>query len=86
MTAGDPVTAVVRNYEGHTWEPVATYCEDHASDSIPESAGAGADEQALVAATLESTGYRDPTGEHHPAALSFGGVDVLAYRSGADEY
>ena len=41
--------------------------------------GAGSDEQAVVAATLEPTGYHDPRGDHHPEAVSLGGVDVLDY-------
>jgi hypothetical protein len=53
------------------------YCRDHGVDSVAAASGERSDEQAVVAGTLEPTGYRDPLGEHHPDAVSLGGVEVL---------
>ncbi|MUV89127.1 hypothetical protein GJ629_03770 [Halapricum sp. CBA1109] len=76
---GDEVTAALSCYEGHTWELYGLYCAAHGVETIGASMGAGSDEQAVVAATLEPTGYHDPRGDHHPEAVSLGGVDVLDY-------
>lgn len=79
LSAGDEVTVALSYYESHTWEPYGVYCRDHGVDSVAESMGAATDEQAVVEATLEPTGYHDPVGDHHPNAVSLGGVSVLDY-------
>lgn len=86
LTAGDRVVVAVRNYEGHTWEPVGVRCPDHAERTVADAMGVDADDQAVVEGTLEPTGYRDPRGEHHPEALSLGGVEVLDASPAADGY
>jgi hypothetical protein len=79
LGAGDEVSAGVFDYEGHTWELSGVYCADHGVESVAETMGEGSDAQAVVAATLEPTGYHDPLGDHHPDAVSLGGVEVLDY-------
>lgn len=79
LGAGDEVTAALSCYEGHTWELYGVYCADHEQNSITETMWPRTDEQAVVAATLEPAGYHDPRGDHHPDAVSLGGVDVLDY-------
>jgi hypothetical protein len=82
LGAGDAVTVALACYEGHTWEPYGFYCLDHRIERVTAVLGDSADEQAVVAATLEPTGYRDPRGELHPDAVSLGGVEVLDYSAG----
>ncbi|WP_121822894.1 hypothetical protein [Halostella salina] len=77
LEAGDEVTVAFRRYEGHTWEPVGVYCRDHGVDAVADAMPTLAEDQAVVAAVLEPTGYRDPLDGHHPNALSLGGVAVL---------
>lgn len=79
LTAGNEVTVALICYEGHTWEPYSVFCRDHGVDTVAEAVGETSAEGAVVAATLEPTGYRDPVGDHHPDAVSLGGVDVLSY-------
>ena len=79
LARGDDVTAAVANYEGHTWELYGLYCSDHGADSIDATMGERSDEQAVLAATLEPTGYHDPLGDHHPDAVSIGGIEILDY-------
>jgi hypothetical protein len=38
-----------------------------------------AEEQAVVEATLEPTGYHDPLSEFHPEVLTLGAVDLLDF-------
>lgn len=79
LATGDPVTATLSYYEEHTWEPTGVYCTDHPARSVEAAMGVRAEEQAVIEATLEGTGYRDPTGAFHPDALTFGGVVVIDY-------
>lgn len=86
LVAGDRVTALFRNYEGHTWEPVGVFCRDHGVERVRDVMAVLAEDQAVIAATLEPTGYLDPLSDHHPRALSFGGVDVLDWSPAEDGY
>jgi hypothetical protein len=86
LGAGDPVTVAFRCYEGHTWEPVAVYCRDHGVERVGDAMPTLAEDQAVVAAVLEPTGYRDPLDDHHPNALSLGGLDVLDVSDAAEGY
>lgn len=86
LTASDRVVVAVRNYEGHTWEPVDLFCTDHGVETVEKTMGIDADDQAVVAATLEPTGYQDPLGDHHPNALSLGGLEVLDFSPAGDGY
>lgn len=79
LGGGDDVTAALSCYEGHTWELYGVYCAFHEQDTITKTMWPRTDEQAVVAATLEPAGYHDPRGDHHPEAVSLGGVDVLDY-------
>lgn len=86
LTAGSAVVVAFRNYEGHTWEPMAVCCPEHNIETVSDVMDVDADDQAVVAATLEPTGYRDPNGTYHPAALSIGGVEILDYSPAVDGY
>ena len=86
LAAGDRVTVALRNYEGHTWEPVGVYCRSHGVDRVEDVMDVLAEEQVVVAATLEATGYLDPLSDHHPDALSLGGVSVLDYSPLSEGY
>ena len=48
--------------------------------------GVAAEDQAVIEATLERTGYLDPTGAFNPDALTFGGVVVIDYSPAAAGY
>lgn len=86
LASGDRITATVCNYENHTWELQGLYCPDHAVEAVPETMGVTAMDQAVIAATLEGTGYLDPTGEFYPNALTLGAVEVLDYSPAAEGY
>lgn len=79
LGAGEDVTVGLVHYEGHTWEPYSVFCAAHAVDEVDIAIGDSGDERAVVAATLEPTGYHDPVGQYHPDAVSLGGVDILSY-------
>jgi hypothetical protein len=86
LGAGDAVAALLREYEGHTWEPVTFRCPEHAPDDLASLTGIHADDQALVSARLEPTGYHDPLGEFHPDALTLGGLTVEEFSPARDGY
>jgi len=86
LAAGDRVTVALRNYEGHTWEPVAVYCRSHDVERVADTMDVLAEEQVVIAATLEATGYLDPLSGYHPNALSFGGVELIDYSPAKDGY
>jgi hypothetical protein len=86
LNAGDRVTVLFREYEGHTWEPVSFRCPDHAPDDLASLTGIHADDQVLVTATLEPTGYHDPTGGFHPDALTLGGLTVEEFSPASEGY
>jgi len=86
LTAGDEVTVAFRRYEGHTWEPVGVYCRCHGVDAVADAMPTLGEDQAVVAAVLEPTGYRDPLDGHHPNALSLGGLEVLDASAAAEGY
>ena len=86
LATGDSVTATLAYYEEHTWEPTGVYCDDHPARSVESAMGVIAEDQAVIEATLEGTGYLDPTGEFHPDALTFGGVVVIDYSPAAAGY
>lgn len=86
LATGDAVTATLSYYEEHTWEPTGVYCTDHPARSVDAAMGVRAEDQAVIEATLERTGYLDPTGSFHPDALTFGGVVVIDYSPAAAGY
>jgi len=86
LTTGDAVTATLSYYEEHTWEPTGIYCVDHPARSVESAMGVAAEDQAVIEATLERTGYLDPTGDFHPDALTFGGVVVIDYSPAEEGY
>ena len=86
LSTGDGVTVTVSCYEDHSWEIEGVYCAAHAIESVAETMGVRAEQQAVVGAVLESTGYRPPRGGFEPDALTLGAVDILDYSPTSDGY
>ena len=86
LSVGDAVTVAVTCYEDHSWEIQGIYCADHGIESVDETMGVRAENQAVVAATLEAAGYLPPTGAFEPDALTLGAVEVLTYSPTGDGY
>ena len=86
LRSGDRVTVALTCYEDHSWEMEGVYCEDHAVDSVANTMGIRAENQAVVAATLEAAGYHPPKGNFEPDALTLGAVEILDYSPTADGY
>lgn len=86
LRSGDRVTVPLSCYEDHSWEMEGVYCVNHAVDSVAETMGVRAENQAVIAATLEASGYYPPNGDFEPDALTLGAVDVLDYSSTAEGY
>lgn len=86
LQSGDRVTVAATCYEDHSWEIEGVYCETHGVDSVAETMGVRAENQAVVAATLESTGYLPPDGNFEADALTLGAVEILDYSPTADGY
>jgi len=86
LSAGDRVRVALTCYEDHSWEMEGVYCETHAVDSVAETMGVRAENQAVVAAVLEPAGYLPPDGAFEADALTLGAVEVLDYSPTADGY
>lgn len=86
LGSGDRVTATLTCYGNYSWEVLGVFCGAHAVASVERDMGVTAEDQAVIEATLERTGYRSPLGEFFPNALTFGAVDVLDYSPAADGY
>ena len=86
LSSGDRVTVALSCYEDHSWEMEGVYCEAHAVDSVADTMGIRAENQAVIAATLEAAGSHPPKGNFEPDALTLGAVDVLDYSPTADGY
>ena len=86
LSAGDRVTVALTCYEDHSWEIQGVYCEAHGVDSIAETMGVRAENQAVVGAALESAGYLPPDGNYEADALTLGPVEVLDYSPTGDGY
>jgi hypothetical protein len=86
LGSGDRVTVALTCYEDHSWEIEGIYCERDAVDDVSETMGIRAENQAIVAATLEETGYHPPQGNFQPDALTLGAIEILDYSPTADGY
>jgi hypothetical protein len=86
LSTGDSVTVTLSCYEDYSWEMEGIYCEDHAVDSVAETMGVRAEQQAVVGAVLESTGYMPPRGSFEPDALTLGAVEILDYSPTGEGY
>lgn len=86
LSTGDAVTVALSCYEDHSWEMEAIHCAEHDVDSVAETMGVRAENQAIVEATLESTGYHPPRGQFQPDALTLGGVAILDHSPTGDGY
>ena len=86
LGSGDRVTVALSCYEDHSWEMEGVYCSEDAIDSVATTMGIRAENQAVVAATLEETGYHPPQGNFQPDALTLGAIEVLDYSPTGDGY
>jgi hypothetical protein len=86
LATGDRVTVALSCYEDHSWEMEGVYCPDHAVDSVAETMGIRAEQQAVVGAVLEGTGYQPPRGPAQPDALTLGEVEILDFSPTAAGY
>jgi hypothetical protein len=86
LGVGDAVCVVLREYEGFTWEIQDLFCRRHRVDSLADSVGIEADDQAAIDAVLEAAGYHSPDGRYHPDALTLGEVEIVDYSPAADGY
>ena len=86
LGVGDAVGVVLREYEGFTWEIQDVFCHAHRTQSVADTVGIEADDQAAIDAVLEAAGYHSPDGRYHPDALTLGEVEILDYSPAVDGY
>lgn len=86
LSAGDRVAVALSCYEDHSWEVAGVYCAGHEVDSVAGTMAVRAEQQAVVEAVLEGTGYLPPNGKFEADALTLGAVDVADYSPTADGY
>lgn len=86
LSSGDRVTVALSCYEDHSWEIQCLGCSKHPIESVENAMNIRAERQAVVSATLESTGYLPPDGNFEPDALTLGNVEILDYSPTADGY
>jgi len=86
LEAGDCATVTLSCYENHSWEIEGVYCETHEIESVAATMGIRAEQQAVVAAVLEPTGYLPPDGNFEADALTLGAVDIIDYSPTGDGY
>ena len=86
LASGDRVTVTLTCYDNYSWEVLGVFCPTHAVSSIERDIGVTAEDQAVIEAVLEETGYRSPLGEFYPSALTFGAVEILDYSPAAEGY
>ncbi|PSP63315.1 hypothetical protein BRC77_07115 [Halobacteriales archaeon QH_8_64_26] len=86
LGTGDRVSATLACYDNYSWEVLGVFCPAHAVRSVEADMGVSAEDQAVIEATLETTGYRSPLGEYYPNALTFGAVEILDFSPAADGY
>jgi hypothetical protein len=86
LAAGDRVRVALTCYEDHSWEMEGVYCGSHGVDSVAETMGVRAENQAVVAAVLEPAGYLPPDGAFEADALTLGAVDIVDYSPTGEGY
>jgi len=86
LATGDRVTVALSCYEDHSWEIAGVYCADHGIDAVEETMRVRAEQQAVVTAVLEGTGYLPPNGKYEADALTLGTVEIADYSPTADGY
>ena len=86
LGSGDHVTATLTCYDNYSWEVLGVFCPTHAVSSVAADMGVSAEDQAVIEAVLEDTGYRSPLGDFYPNALTFGAVEILDYSPAAEGY
>jgi hypothetical protein len=86
LSTGDSVTVALTCYEDHSWEIQDVHCREHGVETVAATMDVRAENQAVVAAVLESAGYRPPDGPVEPDALTLGALEVLDYSPTGDGY
>lgn len=86
LSTGDSTTVALTCYEDHSWEIQGVHCREHGVETVAATMGVRAENQAVVAAVLESAGYLSPDGVVEPDALTLGPVAVLDYSPTGDGY
>lgn len=84
LGVGDSVSVTLSCYEDFSWEIEGVYCPEHRVDSVAETMGIRAEQQAVLDAVLESAGYHPPRGNYEPDALTLGAVEIVDYSPTAD--
>jgi hypothetical protein len=86
LEADDRVRVTLACYDNYSWEVLGVFCPAHAVRSVEADMGVSAEDQAVIEATLETTGYRSPLGEYYPNALTFGAVEILDFSPASEGY
>jgi len=86
LESGDRATVALSCYENHSWEIEGVYCDAHEVASVESTMEIRAEQQAVVAAVLEPTGYLPPDGNFEADALTLGAVDIVDYSPTEDGY
>lgn len=86
LSSGDRVTIALSCYEDHSWEIQSVFCAEHAIDSIEDVMDIRPEQQGLVSAVLESTGYLPPDGNFQPDALTLGEVEIVDFSPTREGY
>lgn len=84
LGVGDRVSVTLSCYEDFSWEIETVHCSEHAVDSVAETMGVRAEQQAVLDAVLEAAGYHPPRGHYEPDALTLGAVEIVDYSPTAD--
>ncbi|KAB1185515.1 MULTISPECIES: hypothetical protein [Haloferax] len=79
LVSGDRVTVALSCYEDFSWEIEGVYCASHGIDSVESVMDIRAEQQAVVSAVLEASGYYPPRGRFQPDALTLGEVGLLDF-------
>ena len=77
LSTGDDVTVALTCYEDHSWEIQGVYCREHGVETVAATMDVRAENQAVVAAVLDSASYLPPDGKVEPDALTLGALAVL---------
>ncbi|WP_157533134.1 hypothetical protein [Haloferax profundi] len=79
LVSGDAITVALSCYEDFSWEIEGVYCASHGIDAVESVMDVRAEQQAVVSAVLEASGYYPPRGNFQPDALTLGDVTVLDF-------
>ncbi|MEF8850949.1 MAG: hypothetical protein V5A28_00810 [Haloarculaceae archaeon] len=86
LASGDRATVALSCYEDYSWEVAGVYCPGHGIARVADAMDVRAEQQAVVRAVLEETGYLPPNGKYEADALTLGAVEIADYSPTADGY